>query len=508
MSCKLQFVKSDRGNTYGQIIKYAGFFGGVQVLNLLAALIRNKLVALLLGPVGLGLISLYNTAVKLLNEATNLGVSFTAVRQISEQTETGGEAAARRTVQTVRFWSLLTAAVGAVACCGLSPVLSRLYFGSADGWLDFIWLSPVVALTALTGGELAVLKGARRLNQVAVYSIANAFLSLAVTLPFFYFLGIAGILPALSAAALAGALSVLYFSVRAFPYNFSFPVRDSLREGSGMLRLGVAFVCAGILGSGVEFAVRAYIASAGSIADVGLYNAGYMLTVTYASVIFMSMETDFFPRLSAVNKNREQSNLTVNRQIEVSVLLLCPLLAFFLVLLPVALPLLFSSKFLPVMEMAQFGVLAMAFRAVMLPMEYMSLAKGRSWVYLFTEGLYDLAAVGCIIFGYYLDGLRGSGAGLLAASAFNLVLVWTVCTRCYGFAISGSAVRKIALQLPLLGAVYLSVTFCSGWTYWMTAILCASVSAAVSLVSLHRKTGFLSRLIRRKNENIDSDSRL
>lgn len=93
-----------------------------------------------------------------------------------------------------------------------------------------------------------------------------------------------------------------------------------------MVRLGVAFVIAGAMGSGVEFAVRAFIANSGTLADVGLYNAGYVVTVTYASIVFMSMETEYFPRLSAVNHDEEACNATVNRQIEVSVLLLAPLL--------------------------------------------------------------------------------------------------------------------------------------------------------------------------------------
>ena len=46
----------------------------------------------------------------------------------------------------------------------------------------------------------------------------------------------------------------------------------------------------------------------GSEADVGMYSAGYLLTVTYASIIFTAMETDFFPRLSAVNNDIQQAN--------------------------------------------------------------------------------------------------------------------------------------------------------------------------------------------------------
>ena len=42
-------------NTYSHILKYTGIFGGVQGLNILVGIVRNKLVALLLGPAGMGM---------------------------------------------------------------------------------------------------------------------------------------------------------------------------------------------------------------------------------------------------------------------------------------------------------------------------------------------------------------------------------------------------------------------------------------------------------------------
>ena len=61
----------------------------------------------------------------------------------------------------------------------------------------------------------------------------------------------------------------------------------------------MAFVLAGFMCSGAEYAVRSYLNYVGSEAVVGLYNAAYMLVVTYAGMVFSAMETDYFPRLSA-----------------------------------------------------------------------------------------------------------------------------------------------------------------------------------------------------------------
>ena len=95
-----------------------------------------------------------------------------------------------------------------------------------------------------------------------------------------------------------------------------------------MIRLGTAFVLAGILGSGAELIIRSYLNNVADLSTVGFYNAGFMMTMVYAGMVFSAMETDYFPRLSGVNSLRFTFNQIVNRQIEVTLLLISPLLSF------------------------------------------------------------------------------------------------------------------------------------------------------------------------------------
>ena len=51
-------MKKEATGSYSHVLKYTGIFGGVQGLNILISLVRNKIVAELLGPAGMGLSSL------------------------------------------------------------------------------------------------------------------------------------------------------------------------------------------------------------------------------------------------------------------------------------------------------------------------------------------------------------------------------------------------------------------------------------------------------------------
>ena len=128
------------------------------------------------------------------------------------------------------------------------------------------------------------------------------------------------------------------------------------------------------------------------------------MTMVYAGMVFSAMETDYFPRLSGVNSLRFTFNQIVNRQIEVTLLLISPLLSFFLLFLPQLILFLYSDKFLPALGMAQVLVLAMYVRAIRLPVEYIPLAKGDSRSYLILEGLYDILLVSLVLLGFWKGG--------------------------------------------------------------------------------------------------------
>lgn len=486
--------QKEQTDSYEHVIKYTGIFGGVQGLNLLASVLRTKLVAVLLGPSGLGLLSLYNTAATFLGNATNFGISFSAVRHISELYESGTRQELERFVKVVRTWSMAAAILGMVVCMMCSPLLSISYFETSDRWSSFFFLAPLVGLLALSGGELAILKGGRQLRQLALQSIINSMFALLLSIPLYVVWGKSAILPSLLLVALVNLLTIVYFSTRFCPFRVSLFSRSCYVEGVDMVRLGISFILAGILGSGVEFLVRAFMVRMGSEADVGLYNAGYALTVTYASMVFTAMETDFFPRLSAVNHDVDKSNEVVNRQIEASVLLIAPLLVLFLVLLPILLPLLYAESFLPVIGMAQIAVFSMYMRAVALPISYMSLAKGRSAVYLFAEASYDVVAVVSLVLGFVLDGLRGTGIALSVASALDLIIVKTVSSHFYRFRIYRQVWSVLMLQVPFGVIAFVVTQYASGFYYWLLGGLCILGSGAVSLYILYKKTRVLQKI--------------
>ena len=131
--------------SYDHVLKYTGVFGGVQVLTMLVSVIRNKLAALWLSTVGMGFFMMYTNISSLVSSASNAGVPFSAVKNLSEIYETGDADRIESYVATVRSISLWTAILGALLCVLFAPLISFFAFDGDWGYtLEVALLSPMI----------------------------------------------------------------------------------------------------------------------------------------------------------------------------------------------------------------------------------------------------------------------------------------------------------------------------------------------------------------------------
>ena len=445
--------KKETSNSYSHILKYTSIFGGVQGLVILIGMVRNKLIALLLGPQGMGLMALFNSTVRLISDTTGLGLGMSAVRELSRLYDEEHHEELKSRIELIRSWSLITACLGFVLCVVLSPLINHYTFSWGNHTLHFMLLAPIIALTALSAGELSILKATRKLRRLAEISIYGVLCALATSVPLYYIFGESAIVPSLIIIALSQFIITITYSFHYYPYRVHFD-SDTFAEAKPMLRLGISVLGAGIMGSGSDFIVRSFLNYEGSLDDVGLYNAGYMITMTYAGVIFSAMETDYFPRLSSVNNNVEERNLLVNRQLEVSLLLISPLLILLMSILPIALPLLYSDAFLAVLPMVKVAIFAMFMRSLELPVAYITLSRGDSKAFFLLETTYYLLFIMMFWLGYKYAYLFGVGLGLVVTGLLFNIILYAFAYQKYSFCISKRMLLYLAIQLSLAGLVY------------------------------------------------------
>jgi O-antigen/teichoic acid export membrane protein len=445
---------SNKQSSYRQILKSSSILGGAQVANIVIGFVRVKLVAVLLGTSGVGVMGLLMSPIGFIASATGLGINYSAVRDISEAAGTKDEKRIAKTLGVVRMWVLFTGILGMVITLTLAPWLSKLTFGNFEYTISFIIISISLLLNAINGGQKALLQGLRRLKALAKTNIIGSALGLMTSLPLYYFYGLKGIPMAIVIASATNLLISWFYSKEVkLPKVPKSNLLDIIRQGSMMVKLGIVLTISGMIGMGVRYLINIYISNEGGIDQVGLYQAGFSLINTYIGLIFTAMGSDYYPRLAAVNKDNAKCFETINYQINISVTILTPLCALLITFLPIIIKLLYSKNFLDVVPMGQWLALSIFIKSIVWALGYLYLAKGALKTAFIIDNVLNLI----LLFGYTLFykffGLVGLGMADLLFYSIALPLSFFISHYKYGFLFS----KETILQLLKYGSILLFV---------------------------------------------------
>lgn len=483
--------KGGEHDGYGRVLKYLGIFGGAQGLSILLNMLRTKIASKLLGVAGQSVIALSNRTIQMFSDATGLSLSFSAIRALSDAYENADAAVVERCVKVVRSVALFTGLLGMLLMLVVTPYISDWIFEDSSVYYSgrFLALSPVVFFMAVSNGEIAILRGTRQLNKVAIYSVATSVVSLLVAVPLYFFVGIGGVFPAIFATAFLQMCVLLYFSLPLYAYRvapFSFAV---LHEGIDIVKLGAGFIFASILNSSAMWLICALLSNLGDGESAGLFNTAIVMITMLPGVLFAALDSEYYPRLSGAVENIALRNRMINEQVEVQLLVQSPLLVAFMVAMPLLVPLFYDGEFMPAVSMAQIALVGMFMRAMTYPVSFLTLAKSDTLLFVLFESIYNVLLVALVVGGYVAKGFIGVGAGIALAHTLDFLLVYSVLKFRYSLKLSGNVARYFFMQLPF----FLAMAFCvawglSGWYYWTAGTVCVLLSSVASVCFLRKYT--------------------
>ena len=183
----------------------------------------------------------------------------------------------------------------------------------------------------------------------------------------------------------------------------------------------------------------------------------------------------------------ENRNLIVNRQLEMNILLMGPIIIAIILLLPIAIPLLYNSQFLGVLGMTQIAAAGLLWKAFYLPLEYIPLSRGEARIFLVQECCCVLLLIVSEIIGYLWYGLDGLGAGIVVAYVLESIGVFVFCHVHYAYRLSFLAGKHLVvhlLNLLLIGGV-VWLWDADSWGYWLLGLFLFLDSLAYSLSKIH-----------------------
>lgn len=480
-------MPDNKQSTYRSLFKATSLFGGLQVYQILISIVKSKFIAILLGPVGVGIQGLLQSGTEVIRTLTTFGLSQSAVREVSEAAGNNDEDRVKLVTSVINKLVWLTGLLGTVVVMVLSPYLSQSLFGNYDYTLPFIFLSITLLLEQLSSGQKVILQGLRKLKELAKASAWGSTIGLIVSIPLYYLFGVNGIVPTLILSSITTVLLSWAYSKQ---YTKNCPrvtVRQTFKEGRTMLAMGIAMSVSNILITVCAFVLRSYISNNGGTEIVGYYTAGFTIVTTYFSMIFNALATDYYPRLAAVNSDNKKCRDLSNDQGDIASLIMTPLLLICLVFMPLILQVLYSDKFLEANAFVTWAVVGMLFKLASWLIAFQFIAKGETKLYIINETLLNSYTLALSLLGYKYAGLAGLGVAYSLSNVLYFIQVFVIAKVRYEYHFSSSFARLFIGQNLLVAICLLVVLYVNTVGTYVLGSTIIIVSIIYSLYGLDKK---------------------
>lgn len=457
--------------------------GGASVANILIGLARIKVVAMLLGPSGIGLVGLLQSLMATASLVSGLGTLNAGTREVAISAAGGDPAAAHRTRVVLVSTTLILSAFGAAMFWLLRQPLALYLLGDASLSREVGWLSVGIILSLTGGAQATLLHGLRRISDLAKVTVLSGILFTAIGIVGLMLLGDDGII----VFVLAGPLSS-YLVSRAFVLKLGLPrLRIDIRsavstEGAALVRLGFAFMLSGLVVTAGELFVKSMLQQTLGSHALGLFQAAWTISMTYIGFALGAMGADYFPRVAASIDDNNKVIRLANEQTEVALMLAGPVLLGMLALAPWAVRWLYSPEFAPASELLRIQVFGDILKVASWPLGFIIIAKGDGRTFIFTQTAVMLAFVGLTWALLPTLGVVSAAIGFAAMYAVALPLNYFIVSRKTGFAWTDRVRRSMfSIMLPAI-----CIAVAGAWSPWAGLAIGAAATTLLAMIALAR----------------------
>ena len=451
--------------------------GSAQVVNILISIARMKLVALLLGPSGVGVLSIYSNLQDTAVAVSGLGLRTSGVREIAS---VKGEEPALSRVRVVLFTGNLIQGLVVMGLIWLFRVqLSVWLFTDPTRATETGLVGIAVVLALLASSQTALLQGMRRIGDLGRVTVLGALGGTVAGLLAVWMVGENGLIWFVIVQPLASVLVALRFT-RKLPR----PTVGRLSLGRiwsiwrSMASLGFVFMLGGLATTGTLLMVRGMIARETGLEGVGLFSAAWGITMQYVGFLLGAMAADYYPRLTEVINDRPAAHRLINDQVQLAMALGGPVLVLLIGLAPWVMTLLYSSEFSEAAGILQWQTVGNVFKLASWPLGFVFVAAAQSKIFLFVQLAWNFLFIMLMWLAIPVMGLLSAGIAFLVAYLLSFSLVYYFARTRFGF-------HWEPLSVKLIGA----------YTVLCLALLAIATSAPLSGAAAGVLTSALAGLI-------------
>lgn len=492
---------SEEIKSHKQILKSTSIVGGAQIASILIGIIRTKVVAVLLGPVGVGYIGVLQNIIDLIRQATGFGINFSGIKDVAESNATNDEIKISKTIKILKRWALWTGVLGTLVTIIFCVPLSKYSFGDSSSAINISIASITILIIGISGGQLALLQGLRKINIMAKATFYGAIVGTVSTLPLYWILGINGIVPGLILTSLGLLLLSWWFTKDIKLKKVDLTIKETFFGGWKMARLGFFITITGIMATITLYFVRSFLLRKMNIDAVGCFQACWTIATLYLGIILNAMLADFFPRLTEVNKDNVKVNRLINEQLEIALLVASPLIVGIIIFAYLIITILYSKEFLLAVPVLQWLIAGTFFTIISWPLGVLFLAKSKGIFSFVIESLWSVVFLIILYFGWNLFSFKIIGYAYMIACIIRFILVYLSTIYLSNYRFSTINLKYILFFSIAVIITLLNVSLLSGYEQYLISLFLIIGVVLFSYFNLNKIidiNGFLKNKIKRK----------
>ena len=418
-------------SSYKDIAKSTGLIGLVQIFQIVFGVIRNKVIAILLGTAGFGIWSLYNTYLSLVTQFSILGLDKSGVRQISKKTE--DQTYVPKVIYVFKTTILIISIIATIVSIVFAKQVSISLFDSEEYKYGVVIVSLAIMFNGVASGQKSILNGLRDLRGLAISQIFGSVIGTIVCITAVYMLGEKGIPFYIFTVALVSVVFTYRYTKKLKIEKFVPTKNEFSKELKTLFRLGLSFSVSGAVAALSAYLSRIYITTSFDIETVGIYQSSWTISNLYVGMILGAMGVDLMPRLMKIIDDKVQINKAVNEQMELGVLVSSVGIVSIISFSSLLLNIFYSSEFSVGESVIRWQILGVSFRLLGFPFSYSIVAKEKVFTYIFVQTIFwSLDYILLMVFSHYF-GFNGLGLNFFVAHLVYFSLCWFFCHKIYGF---------------------------------------------------------------------------
>jgi PST family polysaccharide transporter len=458
---------------------------------------KVKVVAVLLGPTGVGIIGLYTSLLSLIGSAGGMGVSNSGVREIADANASADSSQLAKTALALRKVSWILGAFSCLLTTALAYPLSLWMFHSPE----YAWAISALGLTlfigAISAGQKAIIQGTRRLGDLARINVLSVLGSSLFSIPLYWFFGERAIIPVFFLTSTIGLFLSWNFARRIQIESVKLHIGELFVIWRRLLGLGIAFMWAGLVTSATALIIRAVIVREMGVDANGIYQAAWGISGMFAGFILSAMGMDFYPRLTGLKADFQAMTCLVNEQTEIGLLLAIPGILATILFSPLVMTIFYSAEFLTGTSLLVWFSIGIFGRIISWPLGFVMLALGKGGVFSVVESFANiLYLVSCLLI-YPLVGLVGFAIGFFCLYAFYFAIVYIVATKLINFSFNSGTRLLILLSCLSISIAVILRQVSNEMPYYIVSTLFVAGSGILCLIRIDKIAGIRALLKQR-----------